>query len=119
MRVTLTLDKRSVTADLDSRLVGDLYELLQGKNVQEAEVMILLQQVAYFDSNKEDIVSKYPGQVVVIGHETVTYAGTLDEAFAWTSKNPESGPVYIVATAAPESASDAILKVVDLMSASH
>ncbi|AYN40185.1 hypothetical protein D9753_16095 [Streptomyces dangxiongensis] len=119
MRVTLTLDKESVTADLDPHLVGDLYALLGGKTVQEADVVRLLRQVSYFDNNKDDIVSKYPGQAVVIGHETVVFAGTFDEAFEWTSANLEARPVYIVATTAPEAASSAMLKAMDLMAISR
>jgi hypothetical protein len=119
MRVTLTVDKESATADLDPRLVGDLYALLRGKTVQEADVVRLLRQVSYFEKNKDDIVSKFPGQVVVIGHDAVVFAGTLDESFEWASENREAGPVYIVAAAPPETANSAMLKTMDLMALSR
>ncbi|MEU3091240.1 hypothetical protein ACWCQ0_38580 [Streptomyces massasporeus] len=117
MWVTFTLDRGSVTADLDPRLIGELHELMQGKSVQESEVASLLRQVSYFDNNKEGIISEYPGQVVVIGHEKVAFAGTQDEAFEWVSENPGVGPFYVVVTMTSESAGNFTLNTLGLREA--
>ncbi len=114
MRATLTLGEKSATANLDPRLVGNLCEILRRKTVNENDAVSLLQQVSHFDRNKHNIISKSPGQVVVIGHERVAFSGTLDEAFDWTSENRQSGPFYIAAKTTSQNVDISLLNAMDL-----
>ncbi|MBT1093549.1 hypothetical protein [Streptomyces sp. Tu102] len=115
MKATLTLGQKSASADLDPRLVGTLCRILRRKTLQETDVVGFLQQVSHFDRNKQDIINRHPGQVVVVGGERVAFAGTSDEAFGWASVNPQSGPVYIAATITSENAHATLLDVIDLI----
>ncbi|MFD5016224.1 hypothetical protein [Streptomyces chartreusis] len=115
MKTTLTLGQKSATADLDPRLAGILCRILRRKTLQETDVVGFLQQVSHFDRNRQDILNRYPQQAVVIGREHVAFAGTPDEAFAWTSENPQAGPVYIAATITSTNVQSTLLDVIDLV----
>jgi hypothetical protein len=102
MRVTFTLDKGSVTADLDPRMVGDLHDLLSRNAVSQSEVYSLLRNIAYFEVHREEIIDRFPGLTIVLAGEEITFAGTEDEAFSWVSESPWAAPVYIVNLQRPD-----------------
>jgi hypothetical protein len=102
VKVTFNFEKGSVTADLDPRMVADLHDLLSRQAVRQDDVLRLLQRIAFFDDNRDKIISSIenipPNRnlAVVVHGDGYVFANSEDEAFVWASENIALGPVYIV-----------------------
>jgi hypothetical protein len=106
MKVSFTLDEGSVEADVDPQLIGELQELLISNALSQREVLILLQQIKYFDEHRDEITRRYLGSTVVIHHEEIVFDGAEDAALQFISRfvssDPNASPAYIVSVLRPE-----------------